>query len=108
MREVEAFLFLIVLVHREIVDKAEAERIFLHEAELLAQLIADLTRIERRLYLLVGDEVDRIADLQMRDVLQFLLHICRNKLVDRSLEGSVLQHLEIAEAAHADGLRELQ
>ena len=108
MREDDLFLLLVIFIHREIIDIAEAVRILLTEIQPPPELRPDLPRIEARLFFLISDEENGISRHKARQLCHLFLHLLRYELVDRSLVAAVLHHFQITEAAHADGLGKLQ
>ena len=61
MAEVDLLLLLVVLIHREVDDPAEAESAFLDEIELLGCAGAREARELRRLGFLAGREEDPVV-----------------------------------------------
>ena len=94
------------LIHRKVIDIAEAERIFFRQTKLFAQFIPYLSGIVARLILLVGDEENRVSRLKSRQPTQLRLQLLRDELIDWPLVGEILRDLQIAEAAHSEACGE--
>ena len=100
--------FRIDLEHREIVHEAEAVCILLVQVQSHTQLVADLAGIVVGQSLHIRDKEDGVADRKVCQAPQLLLLFLGDKLVDGTLIAAVLQHLKIAQSAHADALGKFQ
>ena len=107
MRKVE-LAFLIFLVHREIRDEAQLEAVFVNKPQSFAEGGADLPREQVDGFGRVADEEQRIVRFQRKVFFKLRLLFVGEEFRDRSFVRAVLEHGQVAEALHADGLGEFQ
>ena len=80
--EIHLLLVLVVFIHREVVDKTEAEGILLDQVKTFTQFVAELSGKKVSTFFFIRNKENRIAHFKTCEFSKFLLHVIRDKFVN--------------------------
>ena len=106
MSEYSLACFLVLLVHREVNDKAHFVSVIVDHIHTLCDFCTDLTCKLGSHLLVVGYEVKNIAHFKSASVLKLFSLLVIQELVDRTEILEALIYLDISKTLHADFLSE--
>ena len=106
--EIHLLLVLVVFIHREVVDKTEAEGILLDQVKTFTQFVAELSGKKVSTFFFIRNKENRIAHFKTCEFSKFLPHVIRDKFVNGAFITLIFHDFQVTKAAHTDGSGEFQ